>query len=70
MPSEAFTGLSRPHCGHGPRSPVWSDCLRSLTRRGPRGVPMVISDAQAGLKAVVGPTLCRELLRKPFQTEG
>jgi transposase-like protein len=51
MPSEAFTGLSRPHCGHVPRSPFWSDFLRSLTRRGLRGVQMVVSDAHEGLKA-------------------
>ena len=51
MPSEAFTGLTRPHCGHGPRSPFWADFLRSLTRRGLRGVQLVISDAHEGLKA-------------------
>jgi len=59
LPSEAFTGLSRPHCGHGPRSPFWSDFLRSLTRRGLRGVQMVISDAHEGLKAFVGQTVPR-----------
>ena len=37
MPSEAET--------------FWSDFLRSLTRRGLRGVKMVISDAHEGLKA-------------------
>jgi len=37
MPSEAET--------------FWSDFLRSLTRRGLRGVQMVISDAHEGLKA-------------------
>jgi len=37
MPSEAET--------------IWSDFLRSLTRRGLRGVQMVISDAHEGLKA-------------------
>ena len=37
MPSEAET--------------FWSDFLRSLTRRGLRGVQMVISDAHQGLKA-------------------
>ncbi len=51
MPSEAFTGLARPHRGHGPRSPFWADFLRSLTRRGLRGVQLVISDAHEGLKA-------------------
>ena len=37
MPSEAET--------------FWSDFLRSLTRRGLRGVKLVISDAHEGLKA-------------------
>jgi len=37
MPSEAET--------------VWADFLLSLTRRGLRGVQLVISDAHAGLKA-------------------
>jgi len=37
MPSEAET--------------FWSDFLRSLTRRGLRGVQMVLSDAHKGLKA-------------------
>ena len=37
MPSEAET--------------FWSDFLRSLTRRGLRGMQMVISDAHEGLKA-------------------
>ncbi|PQO22832.1 hypothetical protein C2I36_10970 [Rhodobacteraceae bacterium WD3A24] len=51
MPSETFTGLTRPHWGHRPRSTFWADFLRSLTRRGLRGVQMVISDAHEGLKA-------------------
>ena len=45
MPSEAET--------------FWSDFLRSLTRRGLRGVQMVISDAHQGLTAFVGQTLPR-----------
>jgi transposase-like protein len=59
MPSDAFTGLTRPHCGHGPRSPFWADFLRSLTRRGLRGVQMVISDAHEGLKAFAVQTVPR-----------
>ena len=39
MPSEAET--------------FWADFLRSLTRRGLRGVQLVISDAHAGLKKAV-----------------
>jgi transposase-like protein len=42
LPSEAF--------GQWP-SPFWADFLRSLTRRGLRGVQLVISDAHEGLKA-------------------
>jgi len=45
MPSEAET--------------FWADFLRSLTRRGLRGVQMVISDAHEGLKAFVGQTVPR-----------
>ena len=45
MPSEAET--------------FWSGFLRSLTRRGLRGVQLVISDAHEGLKAFVGQTLPR-----------
>src|ERR1700729_113948 len=33
--------------------PFWTDFLRSLTRRGLRGVKLVISDAHEGLKAAV-----------------
>src|SRR6202043_1699798 len=35
----------------------WSDFLRSLTRRGLRGVKLVISDAHEGLKAAVAKVL-------------
>ena len=43
MPSEAET--------------FWADFLRSLTRRGLRGVQMVISDAHEGLKAAASKVL-------------
>ena len=50
----------------------WSDFLRSLTRRGLRGVKLVISDAHEGLKAAAAKVLgaswqrCRVgLLKKP-----
>ena len=52
-PSEAFAGLSRPHWGHGPRSPFWTEFLRSLRARGLGGVRLVISDAHTGLKAAI-----------------
>src|ERR1035437_10465077 len=35
----------------------WSDFLRSLTRRGLRGVKLVISDAHEGLKAAAAKVL-------------
>ena len=35
------------------RRQFWTDFLRSLTRRGLRGVKLVISDAHDGLKAAV-----------------
>lgn len=40
----------------GPRDaePFWTNFLRSLTRRGLRGVKLVISDAHVGLRAAVG----------------
>jgi putative transposase len=45
--------------GTGPSEaePFWSDFLRSLTRRGLRGVKLVISDAHEGLKAAVAKVL-------------
>ena len=36
----------------------WSNFLRSLTRRGLRGVKLVISDAHEGLKAAAAKVLC------------
>lgn len=39
--------------GASEAEPFWTEFLRSLTRRGPRGVKRVISDAHEGLKAAV-----------------
>ena len=40
--------------GHSEAEPFWVDFLRSLARRGLRGVKLVISDAHEGLKAAIG----------------
>ena len=37
--------------GHGEAEPFWAEFLRSLARRGLRGVKLVGSDAHEGLKA-------------------
>ena len=39
--------------GHSEAEPFWIDFLRSLTRRGLRGVRLVTSDAHEGLKAAI-----------------
>src|ERR1700757_5216513 len=39
--------------GHSEAEPFWVEFLRSLTRRGLRGVKLVISDAHEGLKAAI-----------------
>ena len=39
--------------GASEAEPFWTDFLRTLTRRGLRGVKLVISDAHEGLKAAV-----------------
>jgi putative transposase len=39
--------------GPSEAEPFWTDFLRSLTRRGLRGVKLVISDAHLGLKAAI-----------------
>ena len=39
--------------GHSEAEPFWTEFLRTLTRRGLRGVKLVISDAHEGLKAAV-----------------
>ena len=38
--------------------PIWTEFLRKLTRRGLRGVKLVISDAHEGIKAAVAKVLC------------
>jgi len=39
--------------GHSEAEPFWTEFLRSLARRGLRGVKLVISDAHEGLKAAI-----------------
>src|SRR4029078_7382207 len=39
--------------GNSKAEPFWTEFLRSLTRRGLRGVKLVISDAHEGLKAAI-----------------
>ena len=48
--------------GPSEAEPFWSGFLRSLTRRGLRGVKLVISDAHEGLKAAVA-----KVLKSPWQ---
>jgi putative transposase len=43
--------------GHSEAEPFWVEFLRSLARRGLRGVKLVISDAHDGLKAAVAKLL-------------
>jgi putative transposase len=43
--------------GHSEAEPFWMDFLRSLTRRGLRGVKLVVSDAHDGLKAAISKIL-------------
>ena len=43
--------------GHSEAEPFWVDFLRSLARRGLRGVKLVISDAHEGLKAAISKML-------------
>jgi putative transposase len=43
--------------GHSEAEPFWVDFLRSLARRGLRGVKLVISDAHEGLKAAISKVL-------------
>ena len=43
--------------GHSEAEPFWAEFLRSLTRRGLRGVKLVVSDAHEGLKAAVSKVL-------------
>ncbi len=39
--------------GNSEAKPFWVEFLRSLTRRGLRGVKLVVSDAHEGLKAAI-----------------
>lgn len=39
--------------GTSEAEPIWTEFLRKLTRRGLRGVKLVVSDAHEGLKAAV-----------------
>ena len=43
--------------GHSEAEPFWVEFLRSLTRRGLRGVKLVVSDAHEGLKAAINKVL-------------
>ena len=43
--------------GHSEAEPFWTEFLRSLARRGLRGVKLVVSDAHEGLKAAVSKVL-------------
>ena len=43
--------------GHSEAEPFWVDFLRSLARRGLRGVKLVVSDAHEGLKAAISKIL-------------
>ena len=44
--------------GTSEAEPIWTVFLRKLTRRGLRGVKLVVSDAHEGLKAAVTKVLC------------
>lgn len=44
--------------GTSEAEPVWTGFLRKLTRRGLRGVKLVVSDAHEGIKAAVAKVLC------------
>src|SRR3546814_13949480 len=43
--------------GHSEAEPFWVEFLRSLARRGLRGVKLVTSDAHEGLKAAIAKVL-------------
>ena len=44
--------------GTSEAEPIWTEFLRKLSRRGLRGVKLVISDAHEGIKAAVSKVLC------------
>jgi putative transposase len=47
--------------GTSEAEPIWTEFLRKLTRRGLRGVKLVVSDAHEGIKAAVTKVLVRHL---------
>ena len=47
--------------GHSEAEPFWVEFLRGLTRRGLRGVKLVVSDAHEGLKAAITKVLKRDM---------
>ena len=51
--------------GNSEAEPFWTEFLRSLTRRGLRGVKLVVSDAHEGLKAAITKVLERHLAALP-----
>ena len=51
--------------GTSEAEPIWTEFLRKLTRRGLRGVKLVISDAHEGIKAAVSKVLSRDLAALP-----
>ena len=57
--------------GTSEAEPIWTEFLRKLTRRGLRGVKLVVSDAHEGLKAAVTKVLSRHLaaLPRPLHAE-
>src|SRR5690606_31330189 len=44
--------------GHSEAEVFWTEFLRSLARRGLRGVKLVISDSHEGIKAAVAKVFC------------
>lgn len=44
--------------GTSEAEPIWTEFLHKLTRRGLRGVKLVVSDAHQGIKAAVTKVLC------------
>ena len=51
--------------GTSEAEPIWTEFLRKLTRRGLRGVKLVVSDAHEGIKAAVSKVLSRDLAALP-----
>ena len=51
--------------GNSEAEPFWTEFLRSLTRRGLRGVKLVVSDAHDGLKAAITKVPRRHLAEVP-----